>query len=85
MKVKNSVKYELAYTYKELFMSSNILYIDEYSVEFSSGRVCITLNIDFIASRLCRIEDYFGAEVFKKCQQRIYEALKKYRKDKERK
>lgn len=83
---KYSVSFELDHTFRMIFKLARIEFICEgKEIFFSAGDFCVILSVDFVASRLSRIEKNFGKEIFSECKQRIDEAFEKYRKDEERK
>lgn len=82
---KYSVGFEIDYTYKELFVSADILFVDKDTICFNMEKICIPLSVKFVASRLSRVEKRFGERQFMMCKLRIDEAFEEYRKGKERK
>lgn len=83
---KPSVNFELGLTYYMIFKYTDIRFINESKeIHFVAGDFGLILSVDFVASRLSRIERDFGKGMFSECKQRIDEAFEKYRKDEERK
>lgn len=82
---KYTFNFEIDYTYKELFVSADILFVDKDTICFNMGKICIPLSVKFVASRLSRVEKRFGERQFMMCKLRIDEAFEEYRKGKERK
>lgn len=78
-------RFEMDYTYKELFLSADIYMFNKDTFTFCMKKICIPLSVKFVASRLSRIEKTFGEHQFMMCKLRIDEAFEKYRKDEERK
>ena len=75
---KIPINFEIDYTYKELFVSTVIYFINKDTIFFEMGKICIPLSASFVASRLSRIEKTFGEETFMTCKLRIDEAYEKY-------
>lgn len=82
---KYTFNFEIDYTYKELFVSADILFVDNDTICFNMEKICIPLSVKFVASRLSRVEKRFGERQFMMCKLRIDEAFEEYRKGKERK
>lgn len=82
---KYTFNFEIDFTYKELFVSADILFVDKDTICFNMGKICIPLSVKFVASRLSRVEKRFGERQFMMCKLRIDEAFEEYRKGKERK
>lgn len=70
--------FEIDYTYKELFVSADIHFLNKDTIFFEMGKICIPLTASFVASRLSRIEKTFGEQQFMICKLRIDEAYEKY-------
>ena len=79
---KYPINFEIDYTYKELFLSADIHFLDEDVIMFEMKKICIPLSTSFVASRLSRIEKTFGEQKFMMCKPRIDEAYDKYKIDK---
>lgn len=75
---KFPINFEIDYTYKELFVSADIYFINKDTIFFEMGKISIPLSTSFVASRLSRIEKTFGEETFMICKLRIDEAYEKY-------
>lgn len=75
---KYTFRFEIDYTYKELFISADIYMFDKDTFTFCKENICIPLSVKFVASRLSRIEKTFGEETFMICKLRIDEAYEKY-------
>ena len=82
---KYSVSFEIDYTYKQLFVSADISFMDKDTICFMMGTKCIPLSVSFVASRLSRIEKRFGDLQFMMCKLRIDEAFEKYKQSKNKK
>lgn len=82
---KYSVNYEIAYTYKQLFVYSDISFMDKDTICFIMGTICIPLSVSFVASRLSRFKRRLGDLQFMKCKLRIDEAFEKYKQSKNKK
>lgn len=82
---KYSVSFEIDYTYKQLFESADISFMDEKTICFMMGVICIPLSVSFVASRLSRIEKRFGDSQFMMCKLRIDEAFENYKQSKNKK
>lgn len=82
---KYSVSFEIDYTYRQLFVSADISFMDEDTICFMMGTICIPLSVSFVASRLSRIERRFGDHQFMMCKLRIDEAFEKYKQSKNKK
>lgn len=82
---KYTFNFEIDFTYKELFVSADILFVDKDTICFNMEKICIPLSVKFVASRLSRVEKRFGERQFMMCKLRIDEAFEEYRKGKERK
>ena len=75
---KVSVNFELDLTYYMIFKYTDIRFIsDAKEIHFVAGDFGLILTVDFVASRLSRIEKNFGKEMFFECKHRIDEAYKK--------
>lgn len=72
------INFEIDYTYKELFVSADIYFINKDTIFFVMGEICIPLSTSFVASRLSRIEKTFGEETFMICKLRIDKAYEEY-------
>lgn len=75
---KFSVSFEIDYTYKELFLSASVEFLSKETMTFWLGKLCLPLSVSFVASRLSRIEKYFGEREFKMCKLKIDEAYEEY-------
>lgn len=75
---KFPINFEIDYTYKELFVSADIYFINKDTIFFEIEKISIQLSTSFVASRLSRIEKTFGEETFMICKLRIDEAYEKY-------
>ena len=75
---KYSVSFEIDYTFKELFVSADIYMFDKDTFTFCMEKICIPLSVEFVASRLSRIEKRFGERQFIMCKLRIDEAYEEY-------
>lgn len=76
---KYTFNFEIDYTYKELFVSADILFVDKDTICFNMEKICIPLSVKFVASRLSRIEKRFGERQFMMCKLRIDEAYENYK------
>lgn len=75
---KFPINFEIDYTYKELFVSADIFFINKDTIFFVMEKIYIPLSTSFVASRLSRIEKTFGEETFMICKQRIDEVYEEY-------
>lgn len=81
---KVSVNFELVYTYHMIFKYADIEFINEgKEIHFVAGGLGFIFSVDFVASRLSRIEKDLGKEMFFECKHRIDEAYEKYERKKE--
>lgn len=79
---KYPINFEIDFTYKELFVSADIHFLNKDVIVFTMEKICIPLSTSFVASRLSRIEKTFGEQQFMMCKLRIDEAYDKYKIDK---
>lgn len=82
---KYTFNFEIDFTYKELFVSADILFVDKDTICFNMGKICIPLSVKFVASRLSRIDKRFGERQFMMCKLRIDEAFENYKQSKNKK
>lgn len=75
---KFSVNFEIDYTYKELFLSASVEFLNKETITFWLDKLCLPLSVSFVASRLSRIEKRFGERQFMMCKLRIDEAYEEY-------
>lgn len=82
---KYTFNFEIDYTYKQLFVSADISFMDKDTICFMMGEICIPLSTSFVASRLSRIDKRFGGRQFMMCKLRIDEAFENYKQSKNKK
>lgn len=83
---KVSINFELVYTYNMIFKYADIEFINEgKEIHFVAGDLGLIFPVDFVASRLSRIEKDLGKEVFFECKHRIDEAFENYKQSKNKK